>query len=56
MRATALELMTSRIALGFLYWAVAIMAIPYFRGYRVEESAEVLQDGTTITKLIRKEV
>ena len=40
------------IAFGFVYWYVWLKLIPRWRGYRVEEKASVLNDGTTITQLI----
>jgi hypothetical protein len=42
-----------RIVFGFLYWAVLTLILPWARGYRLEEVAEVLPDGTTVTKLVR---
>ncbi|KAF3050954.1 hypothetical protein E8E11_009956 [Didymella keratinophila] len=42
----------SVIAFGFLYWYVWLKLIPRLRGYRVEEKASVLDDGTTITQLV----
>ncbi|BDD63924.1 hypothetical protein MAP00_008779 [Monascus purpureus] len=36
-----------------LFWYVSTVYRPRRRGYRLEEKAEVLEDGTTITKLVR---
>ncbi|KAK3905511.1 amino acid permease-domain-containing protein [Staphylotrichum tortipilum] len=43
----------SVIIFGVLYWAVLTLLLPWLRGYRLEELAEVLPDGTTVTKLVR---
>ncbi|UPX09912.1 low-affinity methionine permease [Ascochyta rabiei] len=42
----------SVIAFGFVYWYVWLKLLPRWRGYRVEEKAGVLDDGTTITQLV----
>jgi hypothetical protein len=36
-----------------LYWYVWIKLVPRIGGYRVEEEADVLADGTTITSLVK---
>ncbi|EHY58218.1 low-affinity methionine permease [Exophiala dermatitidis] len=41
---------------GIAYWFVWTVALPRYRGYRLEEEADILSDGTTITKLVRKEI
>ncbi|EXJ89558.1 hypothetical protein A1O3_02625 [Capronia epimyces CBS 606.96] len=41
---------------GVAYWFVWTVALPRYRGYRLEEEADILDDGTTITKLVRKEI
>lgn len=38
------------------YWFVWTRLIPGYKGYRLEEEADILGDGTTITKLVRKEI
>jgi hypothetical protein len=38
------------------YWFVWTVALPRYRGYRLEEETDILGDGTTITKLVRKEI
>jgi hypothetical protein len=35
-----------------LVWYLAFVAIPKWKGYRVEEEVEVLSDGTSISRLI----
>lgn len=35
------------------YWYVWFVALPRWRGYRIEEEVSVLDDGTSITKLVR---
>jgi len=41
---------------GVTYWFVWTIALPRYRGYRLEEKADILDDGTTITKLVRKQL
>lgn len=41
---------------GISYWFVWTIALPRCRGYALEEKADILGDGTTITKLTRKEL
>jgi len=41
------------ILFGIGWWAVVFWGLPRWRGYRVEEEVEVLEDGTSITKLVR---
>ncbi|QDS69552.1 hypothetical protein FKW77_007840 [Venturia effusa] len=43
---------SSVTALGIIYWYVWTVAVPRWRGYRLEETVEVLDDGTSITKLV----
>lgn len=40
---------------GFVYWYIWAVALPRWGGYRVENETGVLEDGTSITKLVRKE-
>lgn len=42
-----------RIVFAILYWYLWTVAIPRWRGYRLEEEVDVLEDGTSITKLIK---
>ncbi|KAL2157974.1 hypothetical protein VTH06DRAFT_4783 [Thermothelomyces fergusii] len=42
----------SVLAFGVLYWAVVTILLPWWGSYRLEERADVLPDGTTITKLV----
>ncbi|KAI1611493.1 LAT family L-amino acid transporter [Exophiala viscosa] len=46
----------SILVFGVAYWFIWIKALPWYRGYRLEEEADVLGDGTTITKLVRKNI
>lgn len=41
---------------GFTYWYIWTVALPQWGGYRLENETAVLEDGTTITKLVRKEL
>ncbi|EXJ61401.1 uncharacterized protein A1O5_11716 [Cladophialophora psammophila CBS 110553] len=41
---------------GVVYWFAWTIALPRYRGYRLEEETDVLGDGTTVTKLVRKEL
>lgn len=38
---------------GVLYWYVWTVLLPRRGGYSLEEEAEVLDDGTSVTKLVR---
>jgi amino acid transporter len=42
----------SIILFGVLYWFVWLKHIPRWRGYRVEEETNVLDDGTPVTSLV----
>ncbi|KAK0638495.1 amino acid permease-domain-containing protein [Cercophora newfieldiana] len=42
----------SVLLFGVLYWLVWTVLLPKWGGYRLEEAADVLDDGTTITKLV----
>lgn len=42
-----------RIVFAVLYWYLWTVAVPRWRGYRLEEEVDGLEDGTSITKLIR---
>ncbi|KFY24996.1 hypothetical protein V493_04896 [Pseudogymnoascus sp. VKM F-4281 (FW-2241)] len=35
------------------YWYVYFVAMPWWNGYRIEEETKVLEDGTSITKLVK---
>lgn len=50
-RVLALTAATS-IFLAVVYWLVLFKLVPAWRGYRVDEATEVLDDGTSITKLV----
>jgi len=41
------------IIFGVLYWYIWLVALPRFYNYDIEEQVEVLDDGTSITKLVR---
>ena len=36
-----------------LYWYIWIVLVPKWSGYKVEEETDVLDDGTTITALVK---
>ena len=42
---------TSVIFAGLVYWFVWFQLLPRWRGYRVVEQAQLLDDGTSITRL-----
>ncbi|KAK3984425.1 amino acid permease-domain-containing protein [Cladorrhinum sp. PSN332] len=42
----------SVLVFGILYWFLLTIFLPWLGGYRLEEEADVLSDGTTITKLV----
>ncbi|KAK5995127.1 Low-affinity methionine permease [Cladobotryum mycophilum] len=44
------------IVIGLIYWYVWTILIPKWKGYTLEEKSEVLDDGTTITKLVHNEI
>ncbi|KAI9689120.1 MAG: hypothetical protein M1822_000858 [Bathelium mastoideum] len=44
---------TSIILFGVIYWYVWTVLLPRWKGYSLEEAAEVLDDGTTITRLVK---
>lgn len=35
-----------------VYWYVWTRVVPHLRGYSLEEETEVLDDGTSVTKLV----
>ncbi|KAI3529388.1 methionine permease [Colletotrichum abscissum] len=42
----------SILTAGVMYWYVWTVALPRWGGYKIEETEEILSDGTTITKLV----
>ncbi|KAH8424460.1 putative methionine permease [Aspergillus melleus] len=44
---------TSVVLFGILYWYVWTRLLPRWGGYKLEEEVDVLDDGTSITKLVR---
>ena len=48
-----LNVLMLRLVCGVIYWYLWTILIPYLRGYRLEEEEDVLEDGTTITKLVK---
>ena len=44
---------TAVILIGVLYWYVFTILIPRWKGYALEETVEVLDDGTSMTKLVK---
>ncbi|KAM0265585.1 hypothetical protein ACHAQJ_000017 [Trichoderma viride] len=44
----------STIVIGILYWYVWTVLLPKWGGYTLEEETEVLDDGTSITRLVHK--
>ncbi|KAK1750128.1 amino acid permease-domain-containing protein [Echria macrotheca] len=43
----------SVILFGVLYWLFLAILLPRWGGYKLEETADVLKDGTTVTKFTR---
>ena len=41
------------VLFGVVYWYVWTQLIPRWRGYRLEEESRVLDDGTTVTQLVK---
>jgi amino acid transporter len=41
-----------RIIFGIAYWYVWTILIPRWKGYKLEEEFDVLDDGTTVTRLV----
>lgn len=41
-----------RIVAGVLYWYVWTILLPKWGGYTLEEKTEVLDDGTSITRVV----
>lgn len=42
-----------RILFAVVYWYIWTVFLPRWGGYSLEEEVEVLDDGTSITKLVR---
>lgn len=42
-----------RLLGGVLYWYIWTVVIPRWRNYRLEEQTDVLEDGTSITQLVK---
>ncbi|CAD6563808.1 MAG: hypothetical protein ASARMPREDX12_000070 [Alectoria sarmentosa] len=41
---------------GVIYWYLWTVLIPRLRGYRLEEEGDMLQDGTSVTKLVQVKI
>ncbi|ATZ49523.1 Bcmup3 [Botrytis cinerea B05.10] len=41
------------ILFGVGWWAVVFWGLPRWSGYKVEEEVEILEDGTSVTRLVR---
>ena len=48
-----LTTMVRRLVCGVIYWYLWTVLIPRLRGYRLEEEADMLKDGTSVTKLVK---
>lgn len=42
-----------RLLCGVLYWYIWTVLIPRWRNYRLEEQMDVLEDGTSITRIVK---
>ncbi len=38
---------------GVIYWYLWTVLVPRLRGYSLEEEADMLEDGTSVTKLVK---
>ena len=38
---------------GVVYWYIWTVLIPRLRGYHLEEDTDILEDGTSVTKLVK---
>lgn len=47
------NLLWCRLVCGVIYWYLWTVLIPRLRGYHLEEEGDVLQDGTSVTKLVK---
>jgi hypothetical protein len=47
------KLIVLRFVFGFIYWYIWTILLPKWKNYSLEEKEEVLEDGTTVTTLIR---
>ena len=43
-----------RLVFGIIYWFVWTRALPRLMGYELREEADVLADGTTVSRLVRE--
>ena len=43
----------ARLICAVIYWYLWIVLIPRWRGYRIEEKADILEDGTSVMRLVR---
>ena len=50
---TGMTLTARRLIGGVIYWYLWTVLIPRLRGYHLEEEADVLRDGTSVTKLVK---
>ena len=48
-----LILIMSSLVCGVIYWYLWTVLVPRLRGYRLEEEVGVLDDGTSVTKLVK---
>lgn len=46
----------TRLLFGIGYWYVWTIALPRYYGYKLEDEGDILSDGTTITKLVRRQL
>ena len=42
-----------RLVFGVIYWYLWTILIPRLRGYHLEEDVDILEDGTSVTKLVK---
>ena len=42
-----------RLVCGVIYWYLWTVLVPGLGGYHLEEEADVLKDGTSVTRLVK---
>ena len=52
-RRVVLTVCVHRIIFGVLYWYIWTVLIPRLRGYHLDEETDILEDGTSVTKLVK---
>ena len=55
---SAQERYAARCSLIFsvIYWFVWFIVLPRYRGYKLEDESDILDDGTKVTRLVRRDL